>query len=77
MPGVRTIRGNVNVVLNRLESEGVITGFRTNFGLPEGASGPVVTVTVPASRSPEDLRVRVINAVTAVAIGIDIIVEPA
>jgi hypothetical protein len=77
MPGVRTIRGKVNVVLNGLVREGVITGFRTNFDAPERLSGPFVTVIVPASRSPEDVRVRVINAVAAVAIGIDIIVEPA
>ena len=77
MPGVRTIRGKVNVVLNGLVREGVITGFRTNFDVPEGISGPIVTVTVPASGSPEDVQVRVTNAVAAVAIGIDIIVEPA
>ena len=77
MPGVRTIRGKVNVVLNGLVREGVITGFRTNFDVPERLSGPIVTVTVPASGSPEDVQVRVTNAVAAVAIGIDIIVEPA
>ena len=76
MPGVRTIRGKVNVVLNGLVREGVITGFRTNFDAPEGISGPVVTVTVPASRSPEDVRVRVMDALMDVAIGINVTVEP-
>jgi hypothetical protein len=77
MPGVRTIRGKVNVVLNGLVREGVITRFRTNFDVHDEASAPVVTVTTPSGRSPEDVQVRVINAIAAVAIGIDIIVEPA
>ena len=31
MGGPKSLRGNVNAVLNALVSEGVITGFETNF----------------------------------------------
>ncbi len=64
-------------MLNELVSGGVITSFRTNFDVLDEAPGPVVTVTVPASRSLEDVREHVIEALAAVAIGIDIILGPA
>lgn len=38
-------RGNVNVALNRLVREGVITGFKTNFDDPGSALGLHVIVT--------------------------------
>ncbi len=76
MSGVQKIQGKVKVVLNELVSEGVITSFRTNFDVLDEAPGPVVTVTVPASRFLEDVREHVIEALAAVAIGIDIILDP-
>ena len=34
MTGPKSVRGNVNAVLNGLVREGVITGFETNFDSP-------------------------------------------
>ena len=34
MTGTRSIRGDVNAILNRLVGEGIITGFETNFDSP-------------------------------------------
>ena len=75
MTGVPKIRGKINVVLNGLVQAGVIRGFRTAFDVPHGASGPVVTISVPHGRSPEDARMAVVDALLAVAIGIDVTAE--
>ncbi len=62
MSGVQKIRGKVKVVLNELVSEGVITSFRTNFDVLDGAPGPVMTVTALASRSLKAVREQVVDA---------------
>ena len=75
MPGVRGIRGTINIEMNRLVREGVISGFRSNFDFRDKADLPHVIVTVPDGRSREDVRVLVLNAMAAVAVDIDIRVE--
>ncbi len=77
MPGVPKIRGKVNVVLNQLVREGVITGFRTNFHVHDKASTPVVTVIAPSGGLLDEVRVRVMEALADVAIGINVTVERA
>ena len=77
MPGIQGVRGKVNVVLNQLVREGVITGFRTNFDVPHGSSGPVVIITAPHGRPPEDARMAAMDAPMAVASGIDVTAERA
>jgi hypothetical protein len=75
MPGEPRIRGKVNVVLNGLVSDGAIAGFRTTFGVDNGAGAPLVTVTAPEGQSPHDVKVLVMDALAGVAIGIDVAVE--
>ncbi len=75
MPGTQRVRGKVNVVLNRLMREGVISGFRTNFDNQGKAASPHVTVTVAEGKSLEDMQVLVMNAVMEVAVGINVTVE--
>jgi hypothetical protein len=77
MPGTQGVRGKVNVVLNRLVSEGAITGFRTNYYTRDEASAPVMTVTAPGGGSLDEVRVRVMDALMDVAIGINVTVEAA
>ncbi len=77
MPDTRKIRGSVNVVLNRLVREGVITGFRTNFDQQGGATTPHVTATVAEEWSLEAARALIVDALTEVASGIDVTVERA
>ena len=76
MPGVAKIRGQINVVLNRLVREGVISSFRTNFGSDKQEGAPQVTVSVPASKSIDDARFVVADALTEVVIGVKVIAEP-
>ena len=75
MPGTQKVRGKVNVVLNRLVREGVITGFKTNFGHDSETPSPHATVTAPEGRPLEEVRALVVNAVMEAAIGIDVTVE--
>ena len=75
MPGTQKVRGKVNVVLNRLVREGVISGFKTNFDDQGGNASPHVTVAVPEGRSLEEVRALVVNAVMEAAIGINVTVE--
>ena len=74
MPGVSKIRGKVNIVLNGMVREGVIAGFRTNFGVDSEFGAPVVTITVPEGQSRDEVKARVVEALAGVAI--DIVVEP-
>ena len=45
MPGIGSVRGDVNAILNSLVEEGVITSFRTNFDSLSGALAPHIMVT--------------------------------
>ena len=72
VPGVQTVRSKVNVVMNRLVAEGVITGFRTNFDFPDGTHTPQVAVSIPDDCSPEEARLLVVDALSEVVIGIDV-----
>lgn len=62
-------------MLNGLVSAGAIAGFRTTFGVDNGAGAPLVAVTAPEGRSPHDLKVLVMDAPAGVAIGINVAVE--
>lgn len=64
MSGLPKSRGSINVVLNRLVREGVITGFKTNFGDKDGADHPRVTVTAatPSEEALDHVRVVVSDA---------------
>ncbi len=77
MPGTQNVRGKVNVVLNRLVREGVITGFRTNFDQQGGAANPHVNATVAEEWSLEAARALIVDALTGMAISIDVTVERA
>ena len=44
MPGIRSVRGDVNVILNGMIRDGVITSFETNLGTPSEAFAPHVRV---------------------------------
>ena len=77
MPGVQKVRSKVNVVMNRLVAEGVITGFRANFDFPDGTHTPQVAVSVSEEWSPEVARLLVVDALSEVVIGIDITVSRA
>ncbi len=77
MPGTQKVRGKVNVVLNRLVREGVISGFKTNFDQQGGADSPHVTATVAEGRALEEVRALVVDAITETAIRIDVTVERA
>ncbi len=74
MPGTQKVRGKVNVVMNRLVAEGVIAGFKTNFDFPDGTHTPQVAVSVPDDWSQEAARLLVVDALSEVAIGIDVTV---
>ncbi len=77
-PGFRRSRGrrgDVNLVLNRLIGQGVIASYRTNFDTVDAHQEPHVTVTAPASRSPDDVQLLVMDALAAVAVGIGLTVE--
>ncbi len=74
MRGTQKVRGKVNVVMNRLAAEGVITGFRTNFDFPDGTHTPQVAVGVPNDRSQEAVRFLVVDALADEVIGIDVTV---
>ena len=50
----KTLRGNVNEILNRLVQDGVIVGFRTNF---ESRATAEPTVTVFAGTAMNHARV--------------------
>jgi hypothetical protein len=71
----RGLRGDINLVLNRLVGQGVIASYRTNFDTVEAHQGPHVTVTAPPSRAPDDVRLRVMDALAAVAVGVGLTVE--
>ena len=75
MPDTRRLRGNVNIALNWLVREGVITGFKTNFDQQGTAATPHVTATVAEEWSLEAVRALIVDALTEVAIGIDVTVE--
>lgn len=45
MPGSRSVRGDVNAILNRMIRDGVITSFETNFDTLSVALAPHVKVT--------------------------------
>ena len=78
MPGVLRMRGQINVILNRLVREGAIAGFSTNFGAAgDPPPPPCITVAAPSGQPPEAVRHRVMQAVADVAIGIDVEVRPA
>jgi hypothetical protein len=62
-------------VLNELVRAGVIAGFRTSFDADNGPGAPLVTMTIANGQSPEDIRVRVMDALMAVAIGINVTEE--
>lgn len=51
-----SLRGDVNVTLNRLVAEGTIAGFKTNFGSSEPEVGLHVIVTPGAEADPEEVR---------------------
>jgi hypothetical protein len=51
-----SLRGDVNVALNRLVAEGTIAGFRTNFGSTEPQMGLHVIVTPGSTTDSEDVR---------------------
>jgi hypothetical protein len=76
VPDFRKIRGNLNIVLNRLVRDGVIADFRTNFGDEDKSGTPLVTVTAPPGQDLAAVQSLVLNALTEVAIGIDVAVEP-
>jgi hypothetical protein len=77
MTGTQRVRGKVNLVMNCLVREGVITGFQTNFGYDNMTASPCVTITVPEGRSREEVRTLMVNAIAETAIGIDVTVEHA
>ena len=77
MPGTQNVRGRVNVAMNHLVREGVITGFKTNFGYDNETASPRVTIMVPEGRSTEEVRSFVVDAIMEAAIGIDVTVEHA
>ncbi len=73
MPGVLRMRGQIDVILNRLLREGVITGFSTNFGATgDPLPPPCIIVNPPSGQEPEAVQHRVAQAVADVATGIDI-----
>ena len=61
MVGRRSIRGDVNVILNRLVREGMIAAFDTSFGDRE-ATGRVRVVITPASTVDRDAVERTVTA---------------
>jgi hypothetical protein len=77
MAGEPKIRGKINAVLHGLVREGVISRFRLDFGDDDALSDPIVTVAVSEGQSLEDVRMSVIDALAAVAIGIDVTAERA
>ncbi len=77
MPSTQCVRGKVNVVMNRLVREGIIAGFKTNFGYDNETTSPHVTVAAPEGRPLEEVRALVLDAITEAAIGIDVTVESA
>ncbi len=72
MSGTQKLRSKVNVVLNRVVREGVISGFKTNFGNLGEADSPHVTVAVAEGQSLEEVRALVMDAVMGVVGGIDV-----
>lgn len=76
MSGEPKVRGKVNMVLNGLVREGVIAGFRTTFGRDNEPGAPIITVTTPEGGSPDDVKLRVMDALADVVIGVGVIVEP-
>jgi hypothetical protein len=76
MPDGRKIRGQVNVVLNGLIRDGVISAFRTNFGRDNEPGAPIITVTTPEGGSPDDVKAHVMDALADVVIGVSLIIEP-
>ena len=77
MPSEPKLRGKIDAMLNQMVSEGVISGFRLDFGDDNALSHPTVTVTVSEEQPLEDVRVRVIKALAAVVVGIDVAAERA
>ena len=70
--------GNVNAALNRLTREGVISGFKTNFGrtMPAGAPHVVVTATgVTDAAGEEAVRQQVASVLEPVIEGCTITVD--
>ena len=74
--GTPKVRSKVNVLMNRLVREGAVSGFKTNFGYMNGTLPPHVTVVAPDGRSQEEIRALVVDAITNIAVGIDVTVEP-
>jgi hypothetical protein len=75
MPGEPKIRGKVNAVLNRLVRDGVIAGFRTSFGRVNEPGTPIITVTAPEGAAEDDVKVRVMDALADVVIGVSVTIE--
>jgi hypothetical protein len=71
---IQKVRSKVNVVMNRLVREGVITGFKTNFDFPDGTHTPQVAVALSEEWSLEAARLLVVDALAEVVIGIDVTV---
>lgn len=70
--------GNVNAALNRLTREGVIAGFKTNFGrtMPPGEPHVVITVgPATAGTKEEDLIRQVASVLDPVIEGCTITID--
>jgi len=64
MTGVRSLRGDVNAILNKLVRDGMIVGFRTNFDLRTPAE-PELTVFAGAALDHERVEEVVCEALEA------------
>lgn len=70
--------GNVNAALNRLTREGIITGFKTNFGrtMPVGAPHVIITAAgITDAESEEAVRRQVASVLEPVIEGCTITVD--
>lgn len=73
--------GDVNVALNRLVREGVITGFKTNLAQPDRSGGLHVIAGAPVADTDEEaaeaVRDRVMRELSRVTEEATVTIEPA
>jgi hypothetical protein len=75
MPDTRRIRGDINVILNRLVGEGVIAGFTTSFD-DKSAGRVAISVVAGSATNPKVVRLAVRTELKRFLDQVTVVVKP-
>jgi hypothetical protein len=67
--------GDINLTLNRMVREGVISKFKTNLSSPDRSSGLTVAITPGATGGVEEIRERVAAELEALVEGVVVTIQ--